>query len=46
MSVALQAYSLLKLTGRAEGMGGLRRDLTTLFNRTKRPAAEAHQKAA
>jgi hypothetical protein len=36
MAVALQAYGLLKLTGRAEGMETLRRDLSGMFNRTKR----------
>lgn len=46
MSVALQAYGLLKLTGRAEGMEGLRRDLSSLFNRTKRAPVEVEQKAA
>ena len=44
MKVALQAYGLLKLTGRAEGMETLRRDLSGMFNRSKRsgnPANEA-----
>lgn len=35
LSVALQAYGLLKLTGRAEGMEALRRDLSGLFARSK-----------
>lgn len=35
LTVALKAYGLLKLTGRAEGMEGLRRDLAGLFARTR-----------
>lgn len=41
LTVALQAYGLLKLTGKSEGMEGLRRDLAGLFNRSKsQPKAE------
>ncbi|MCB1612903.1 MAG: hypothetical protein KDI60_14275 [Xanthomonadales bacterium] len=36
MTVALQAYGLLKLTGRSEGLEGLRRDLSGRFSRTRR----------
>ena len=42
MTVALQAYGLLKLTGRAEGMETLRRDLSGMFNRSKRSAKPAN----
>ena len=42
MTVALQAYGLLKLTGRAEGMESLRRDLSGVFNRSKRSAKPAN----
>lgn len=35
LTVALQAYGLLKLTGRAEGMEALRRDLAGLFAKSK-----------
>jgi len=38
MTVALQAYGLLKLTGRTEGMESLRRDLSGRFSRSKRAA--------
>ncbi|MGE4073845.1 MAG: hypothetical protein AB7E72_21955 [Lysobacterales bacterium] len=38
MTVALQAYGLLKLTGRSEGMESLRRDLSGMFSRSKRAA--------
>ena len=43
MKVALQAYGLLKLTGRAEGMETLRRDLSGMFNRSKRAAKPANE---
>ena len=39
MSVALQGYSLLKLTGHTEGLEPLRRELRTRF--TRRPRASA-----
>ena len=42
MTVALQAYGLLKLTGRAEGMETLRRDLSGMFSRSKRSAKPAN----
>ena len=42
MTVALQAYGLLKLTGRAEGMETLRRDLSGVFSRTRRSAKPAN----
>lgn len=41
MSVALQAYGLLKLTGRGEGMETLRRELSGIFARPKRAAKPA-----
>lgn len=37
MTVALQGYSLLKLTGRTEGLEPLRRELRSRFKRTARP---------
>jgi hypothetical protein len=52
MSVALQGYSLLKLTGRNEGLEPLRRDLGTRFAKSPRqpvpqpvplPTPEAHR---
>ncbi len=49
MTVALQAYGLLKLTGGVEGMESLRRDLSGMFSRGKRSAkadAPPEQKAA
>lgn len=49
MAVSLQAYALLKLTGRAEGMESLRRELSGIFSRTKRANeadAPAGQEAA
>ena len=42
MKVALQACGLLKLTGRAEGMETLRRDLSGVFSRTRRSAKPAN----
>ena len=42
MTVALKAYGLLKLTGRAEGMETLRRDLSGMFSRSKRSAKPAN----
>jgi len=42
MTVALQAYGLLKLTGRSEGMESLRRDLSGVFSRTRRSAKPAN----
>jgi hypothetical protein len=39
MSVALQGYSLLKLTGRNEGVEALRRDLSTRFAKSPRQSA-------
>ena len=49
MTVALQAYGLLKLTGGAAGMESQRRELSGVFSRTKRsPKGESppEQKAA
>ena len=40
MAVALKGYSLLKLTGRSEGLEPLRRDLSLRFARSSRPAPE------
>ena len=47
LTVALQAYGLLKLTGRGEGMETLRRDLSGMY-RKRRPAKPdgAERKAA
>ncbi|MGE4069547.1 MAG: hypothetical protein AB7E72_00050 [Lysobacterales bacterium] len=39
MTVALQAYGLLKLTGRSEGLESLRKDLSGRFSRSKRASA-------
>ena len=41
MVVALQGYSLLKLTGHAEGLEGLRQELGERFARTSRQAQPA-----
>ncbi len=38
MTVALQAYGLLKLTGRSEGLESLRRDLSGRFSGGRRPS--------
>ena len=46
LKVALKAYGLLKLTGGAEGMETLRRDLSGMFNRTKRSAKAANEEVA
>ena len=43
LTTTLQAYGLLKLTGRAEGMEALRRDLSGMFTRTKRSAKPANE---
>lgn len=40
MTVALQAYGLLKLTGRSEGLESLRRDLSERFSGGKRRSAD------
>jgi len=40
MSVALQGYSLLKLTGRSEGLDPLRRELGVRFSRNSRRAVQ------
>ena len=40
MVVALQGYSLLKLTGRAEGLEPLRQELSGRFTKVSRRAAE------
>jgi hypothetical protein len=40
MTVALQGYSLLKLTGRAEGLEPLRQELSGRFTKVSRRAAE------
>jgi hypothetical protein len=47
LTVALQAYGLLKLTGRGEGMETLRRDLSMMYRkrRTTKPEG-AERKAA
>jgi hypothetical protein len=47
MTVALQGYSLLKLTGRSEGLEPLRRELKGRFRKSARqPEAEVEVKAA
>lgn len=46
MAVALKSYSLLKLTGRTEGVEELRRDLSTRFSRSKRAKPSEEGKAA
>ena len=40
MSVALQGYSLLKLSGRAEGLEPLRQELGVRFSKTSRRASQ------
>lgn len=38
MDVALQGYALLKVSGRQQGLDGLRQDLGSRFARNRRPA--------
>ncbi len=45
MVVALQGYSLLKLTGHAQGLEGLRQELSERFARTSRHAQPAPRPA-
>jgi len=51
MSVALQAYNLLKVAGRSQGLDTLRQDLSGRFARTSRraqpvPVAQPEPQAA
>lgn len=40
MNVATKGYSLLAVVGRAEGLGGFRKELGTRFAKTRRAANE------
>ena len=46
MDASLKVYGLLKLTGRSEGLDGLRRELGNRFHRTGKPAAAPEAEAA
>jgi hypothetical protein len=46
MDASLKVYGLLKLTGRSEGLDGLRREMGTRFARSKRPAETPEAEAA
>ena len=37
MAAALEAYGLLKVSGKAQGLTGLRKDLGTRFKVSRRP---------
>jgi hypothetical protein len=39
MSTALEGYGLLKVSGKNQGLDGLRQELSTRFAKTRRPAA-------
>jgi hypothetical protein len=46
MDASLKVYGLLKLTGRSEGLDGLRREMGIRFARSKRPAETPEAEAA
>jgi hypothetical protein len=46
MDASLKVYGLLKLTGRSEGLDGLRRELGTRFARNGKPQGTPEDKAA
>ncbi|WP_374318347.1 hypothetical protein [Pseudoxanthomonas kaohsiungensis] len=46
MDVALEGYSLLKVSGRGQGLDGLRKELSARWARGGRTAAEAGKEAA
>jgi hypothetical protein len=41
MDVALEGYGLLKLSGKNQGLDGLRRELSSRWSKTRRPAESA-----
>ena len=46
MDVALEGYGLLKLSGKNQGLDGLRKELSSRWSKTRRPAEAAVAAAA